>query len=233
MFESGSKTFTIAALGVGVGLLVATIYQMRQFAVLEEEHLELSESFAELNENFESLQRSLSDLNASIESLSAITYEPSGCATNFPVGLYQLTTSTRYSTVQEADYDIYHVTTDLAGWQVNAGFRVNSFLIPTDFYFDYDGDGIIDTALAARLVREIPMAGISLADRLISNTPVHQALYDVFSCEWRNAEYTSVQDVNDGVSDASIQLWRLVEDHSAELIKWIQEEDSSAVDHDP
>lgn len=233
MPDSGSKTFTITALIVGIGLLVATIYQMRQFAALEKKHLELGESFAKLNENFESLQRAVSDLNESIELLSAVSYEPSGCTTNFPVGLYQLTTSSRYSTAPETEYDIYHVTTDLAGWQVNAGFRVNSLLIPTDFYFDYDGDGIIDTALAARLVREIPMAGTSLADRLISNTPVHQALYDVFSCEWRNAEYTSVQDVNDDVSDASIRLWKLVEDHSAELVKWIQEGESPAAGDGP
>ena len=109
----------------------------------------------------------------------------------------------------------------LSEWNVNVGTRLNGYGIPTDFYFDYDGDGRIDTALAARFVREIPIAGNTLADRLLADSRVHQNLYSVFSCEWRNAEFTSSDDMNAKVSGTSNMLWDLVQEHSEDLVEWI------------
>jgi hypothetical protein len=95
------------------------------------------------------------------------------CDRAFPGGLYRLETNTDYGT-SSGDYEIYHVSVRLSEWNVNVGTRLNTFGIPTDLYFDYDGDGRIDTALAARFVREIPVAGNTLADRLLADSRVHQ-----------------------------------------------------------
>ncbi len=222
-----SRAAAITVALVLVALAGLSVHQLRQIDELKARNDSLSNTVSDLNTSVQELQEAIADLTASLESASGAAAYPVGCTAEFPVGLYQLTTSSRYSSAPETEYEIYHVTTDLGGWQVNVGFRVNNFLVPTDFYFDYDGDGIIDTPLAARLVREIPLAGATLADRLISNTPVHQGLYDVFSCEWRNAEYTSVQDVGDGVSEASLRLWTLIQENSSNLVEWIQEETSS------
>jgi hypothetical protein len=100
---------------------------------------------------------------------------------------------------------------------------LNAFGIPSDLYFDYDGDGRIDTGLAARFVREIPFAGNTLADRLLADSRVHQNLYAVFSCEWRNAEFTSSEDMNARVSGTSNVLWDLVQENSASIVEWIKD----------
>jgi hypothetical protein len=145
------------------------------------------------------------------------------CDRAFPSGLYRLTTSTDYGANSGGAYEIYHASVTLSEWNINVGTRVNAYGIPTDFYFDYDGDGRIDTALAARFVREIPVAGNTIADRLLADSRVHQNLYEVFSCEWRDAEFTSSDDMNAGVSGASTMLWDLVQEHSENIVEWIRE----------
>jgi hypothetical protein len=136
--------------------------------------------------------------------------------------MYRLITSTNYGPDESTEYEIYNVSVLIAEWSINAGMRLNSFGLPTDFYFDYDGDGRTDTALAARFVREIPVAGNALAERLLADSSIHQNLYSVFSCEWRNAEFTSADDMSNEVSATSAMLWNLVQENSESIAEWIQ-----------
>jgi len=131
----------------------------------------------ELREQLEAIELQLAEAQETSLAMGTV------CDRAFPGGLYRLKTNTDYGTAP-GDYEIYHVSVRLSEWNVNVGTRLNSFGIPTDLYFDYDGDGRIDTALAARFVREIPVAGNTLADRLLADSRVHQNLYAVFSCEW-------------------------------------------------
>ena len=144
------------------------------------------------------------------------------CDSKFPSGLFRLVNDTDYSPGLDEEYEIYHVSVALAEWRINVGLRVNAQSTPTEFYVDYNGDGIIDTAIAARFARELPIAGISIADRLLADSRVHQNLYAVFSCEWRNAEFTSSEDINNSVSGTSKYLWYLVQEHSDSLVEWIE-----------
>ena len=144
------------------------------------------------------------------------------CDSKFPTGLFRLVTDTDYGPGPDGEYEIYHASVALAEWSINVGLRVNAESTPTEFYVDYNGDGIIDTAVAARFARELPIAGDSIADRLLADSQVHQNLYAVFSCEWRNAEFTSSEDINNSVSGSSKYLWYLVQEHSDSLVEWIE-----------
>ena len=170
---------------------------------------------ARLLEQVRSVESQLNEERALRASMGTV------CDRSFPAGLYRLETNTDYGT-STGDYEIYHVSIRLSEWSINLGTRLSAFGIPADFYLDYDGDGRIDTALAARFVREIPVAGNALADRLLADSRVHQNLYAVFSCEWRNAEFTSSEDMNARVSGASNMLWDLVQDNSEGIVDWIR-----------
>lgn len=211
------------AVGLAIAVLAGiAIYSHVESRRMETELLELRQTVdrmsvadTQLREQLEAIELQLAE--AKEASLATGTV----CDRAFPGGLYRLETNTDYGT-SSGDYEIYHVSVRLSEWNVNVGTRLNTFGIPTDLYFDYDGDGRIDTALAARFVREIPVAGNTLADRLLADSRVHQNLYAVFSCEWRNAEFTSSEDMNAQVSGTSNMLWDLVQENSESIVQWIR-----------
>ena len=172
---------------------------------------------AQLRQQLQAIEAGLADAKASNATGDTL------CDRTFPSGLYRLETSTNYGANSLGPYEIYHASVVLSEWNINVGTRVNDYGIPTDFYFDYDGDGRIDTALAARFVRELPIAGNTIADRLLADSRVHQNLYGVFSCEWRDAEFTSSDDMNAGVSGTAKMLWDLVQENSESIVEWILE----------
>ena len=214
--------FAVALAFTLVALIGATIYFYAESRRTEAELLRLGETVdrmladeARLQERIQTIESQLAEAKASSAAAGAL------CDRVFPSGLYRLQTNTNYGANSVGDYEVYHVSLLLSEWNVNVGARFNGYGIPTDFYLDYDGDGRIDTALAARFVREIPIAGNTLADRLLADSRVHQNLYSVFSCEWRNAEFTSSDDMNAKVSGTSNMLWDLVQEHSEDLVEWI------------
>ena len=205
-----------------VALVSATIYFHAESRRMEAEIKRLAETVdrmltddAQLRDRIQALESQLADVKDSSAATGAL------CDRIFPSGLYRLETSTNYGANSVGAYEIYHVSVLLSEWNVNVGTRLNSYGIPTDFYFDYDGDGRIDTALAARFVREVPIAGNAVADRLLADSRVHQNLYAVFSCEWRDAEFTSSDDMNARVSGTTNMLWDLVQEHSEDIVEWI------------
>lgn len=215
--------FAVALAVTLVALIGATIYFLAESRETRAEILRLRETVdrmladdAQLRERIQILESRLAETRDSSATTGAL------CDRVFPGGLYRLETNTNYGANSVGDYEIYHVSLLLSRWNVNIGTRLNGYGVPTDFYLDYDGDGRIDTPLAARFVREIPIAGNTIADRLLADSRVHQSLYAVFSCEWRNAEFTSSDDMNAKVSGTSNMLWDLVQEHSAEIVEWIE-----------
>ncbi len=188
------------------------------------EMMELRELLDQLRSNNEVLDGRIASLQSLVEEFRASEelLSDTACNAQFANGLFLLSTNTGYGPPSLSTYQIYHVSVPVSEWTVNAGMRLSSFGLPTDFYVDYDGDGRIDTALAARVAREIPIVGNTISDRLLADSSVHQRLYSVFRCEWRNAEYTSADDINESMSGAALTLWRLVEAHSEEIASWIQ-----------
>jgi len=211
------------AIGVAIAVLAGiAIYSHVKSRRMETDLLHLRETVdrmgadeAQLRDQLEAIESRLAAAQKANLAMGTV------CDRTFPGGLYRLETSTDYGT-SSGDYEIYHVSVRLSEWNVNVGTRLSSFGIPTDLYFDYDGDGRIDTAMAARFVREIPVAGNTLADRLLADSRVHQNLYAVFSCEWRNAEFTSSEDMNAKVSGTSNFLWDLVQENSENIVQWIR-----------
>jgi hypothetical protein len=212
------------ALSIAVIALVgASMYLHAESRRMEAQIQRLSETVertiadgVQLRQQIEAIESQLADAKASSAVSEAL------CDRTFPSGLYRLETSTNYGANSVGNYEIYHASVVLSEWNVNVGARFNAYGIPTDLYFDYDGDGRIDTALAARFVREIPAVGNTIADRLLADARVHQNLYGVFSCEWRNAEYTSSDDMSAGVSGTSNMLWDLLQEHSQNIVEWIK-----------
>jgi len=189
---------TIAPSILFVALAAVVLYFHTENRKLKVEIDQLSDVLAELRVDNDQLREQVEVVRSSLDAVRVASESTRAtCDTKFPTGLYRLLTSTKYGPNAASEYEIYHVSVVLSGWSINVGTRLNTFEIPTDFYLDYDGDGRIDTALAARFVREIPIAGNTIADRLLADSRVHQDLYSVFSCEWRNAEYTSADDMND------------------------------------
>lgn len=214
---------TIAIVIGIVSIACFTGYLFVQNRSIEAEVDELTANIEFLRIENTALNEKVSELETSIENVDATNLPAQAiCDTEFPAGVYRLTTSTGYGPTSIGEYDIHHVSMILQGWSINAGLRVNNFGLPTDFYFDYDGDGRIDTAIAAKLAREIPVAGNTIADRLLADSRVHQTLYTVFGCEWRGAEYTSIEDMGDSVSAISSSLWSLIQENADELVRWIQ-----------
>jgi hypothetical protein len=209
--------------GVAIAVFAGTaIYSHVQSNRLEAELAELRETVDRMAVDYAQLREQLQVIESKLAEAQKVSLAiGTVCDRSFPGGLYRLKTNTDYGT-SSGDYEIYHVSVRLSEWSINVGTRLNSFGIPTDLYFDYDGDGRIDTALAARFVREIPIAGNSLADRLLADSRVHQNLYAVFSCEWRNAEFTSSEDMNAQVSGTSNMLWDLVQENSESIVQWIR-----------
>ena len=214
--------FAVALALTVVALVSATIYFQAEHRRTDAEIVRLVETMdrllkdeAQLRERIQAVESELADAKASGAAIGAL------CDRTFPSGLYRLETSTNYGANSVGDYEIYHVSLLLSEWSINVGTRLNDYGIPTHLYFDYDGDGRIDTALAARFVREIPIAGNTIADRLLADSRVHQNLSGVFSCEWRNAEFTSSDDMNARVSGTSNMLWDLVQEHSGDIVEWI------------
>lgn len=211
------------AVGVAIAVLAGiAIYSHVESRRMENELLRLMETVdrmavddAQLRERLKGIESTLAKAQETSLAMGTV------CDREFPGGLYRLKTNTDYGT-SSGDYEIYHVSVRLSEWNVNVGARLNSFGIPTDLYFDYDGDGRIDTALAARFLREIPVVGNTLADRLLVDSRVQQNLYAVFGCEWRNAEFTSSEDMNAQVSGTSNMLWDLVQENSESIVQWIR-----------
>lgn len=213
--------FALAVGVVVVALAGAAIYSYAENRRMEAELGQLREAINRMAVNDAQLREQIHTIESQLaEARKASLVTGTVCDRAFPAGLYRLETNTDYGT-SGGDYEIYHVSLRLSEWNINVGTRVNAFGIPTDLYFDYDGDGRIDTPLAARFVREIPVAGNSLADRLLADSRVHQNLYAVFSCEWRNAEFTSTEDMNAKVSGTSNMLWNLVQENSESIVEWI------------
>ena len=214
---------TIAFSTLSILLAAVVVYFHIENLSLKVEIDQLSNSLTTLRADNDQLRKQVEFIQSELNDVQLVSEsERAACDTKFPTGLYRLLTSTSYGPNAVSEYEIYHASVLLAEWSINVGMRLNTFGIPTDFYFDYDGDGKIDTALAARFVREIPIAGNTIADRLLADSRVHQDLYSVFSCEWRNAEYTSADDMNDKVAGTSNMLWDLVQEHSERIVEWIR-----------
>jgi hypothetical protein len=217
-----NKSSVTAALAL-IALVGVAIYFHSENRRMEGEIHRLRQTLDQLLGEDTQLRQRIQALEANLASTQAAAADMGAvCDRLFPSGLYRLQTSTNYGANSVGDYEIYHVSVLLSEWNINIGTRLNAYDIPTDFYFDYDGDGRIDTALAARFVREIPVAGNSIADRLLADSRVHQNLYSVFSCEWRNAEFTSSEDMNARVAGTSNMLWDLVQKHSEDIVEWIR-----------
>ncbi len=184
----------------------------------------------ELRHRLTQIESRLSSIDSAVADVKTGNEFGSVCTTSFPGGVYELMTNTVYGPSDEPnDYEISHVSVVVGDWNVNAGIRWNSFSLPVGLYFDYDGDGMNDTAIAARLAREIPIVGSSLADKLIANADTQQRLYAVFSCEWEKAEFTSSDAMAAGASDASDTLWNLIHEYANEISTWI--DNTSAADN--
>jgi hypothetical protein len=208
-----------------VSLLAIALYFYNNNQVIGQELALLGARQANTEAEIFRLTEQLNYIESRAENVTEATDISAGaCDTSFATGVYVLRTNTKYGPDTLDGYEIYHASMELSTWSINAGMRLNSYGIPTDFYFDYDGDGRIDTALAARFVREIPVAGNTIADRLLADSRVHQNLYSVFRCEWRNAEFTSSEDMNQKVSGKSAILWDLLKENSASITQWIQSE---------
>lgn len=209
---------------VVVVLMCSTIYLYSEFRQSERELRSVVEAIDMLHaENVALNERTSSLESKSLGSDDVDELARASCDTQFPAGLYRLTTGTSYGPGLAEAYEIYNVSLGVAEWHINVGARLNTYAIPTEFYADYDGDGRIDIALAARFAREIPVVGNTIADRLLADSRIHQSLYNVFSCEWRNAEYTSSDDMGSGVSGTSSYVWNLVQEQSENIVEWIED----------
>lgn len=209
----------------GLSLLATALYFYFENQDIRQELTLLSANQANAEAEIYRVTAQLNAIESEVKSAKEATDISAGtCDTKFATGVYVLRTSTKYGPDTSDAYDIYHASMEVSDWSINAGMRLNSYGVPTDFYFDYDGDGRIDTALAARFVREIPVAGNTIADRLLADSRVHQNLYSVFRCEWRNAEFTSSEDMNQNVSGTSAMLWGLLKENSASIAQWIRSE---------
>jgi hypothetical protein len=208
-------TFVASAL-----LVISFVYAEWRFGEIKSDLVNLSDTLAEIRDENSALREQLATLDREQAALAIEMVE--ACDTLFPTGVYRLVTETSYGPGDSGEYEIYHASAGIKEWRVNVGARLNDFAVPTDIYLDYNGDGRIDTSLAARFVREIPVFGNTLADRLIAGSVVQQNLYTVFSCEWRDAEFFAAHEMDDSANEAAQYLWDLVQSQSESLGQWIE-----------
>jgi len=146
-------------------------------------------------------------------------------------GFYELQTSTQYDPDldETASYMIRHVVVEVQyedyGAKLQMGLASGETLgmipAPIAAYFDYDGDGQIDTDMAMDFIRDIPIIGGRLAKAY--DPVVSQMVYSIFVSEALNAEYTSVDDMADNAETASSYLWKFVQDQYETIEKWVLE----------
>jgi len=205
-----------------------------QYAIAELEiaKSEAEKSYSEFQAHSENQEARIAVLEATLgKSLAVLDIPTREELDVLQPGFYELQTSTQYDPDldETTSYTIRHVVVDLQyeeyGTKLQMGLAAGDALgmipVPITAYFDYDGDGQIDTDMAMDFIRDIPVIGGRLAK--VYDPVVSQTVYSIFVSEAVNAEYTSVNDMADDVESASSYLWKFVQDQYETIEKWVLE----------
>ena len=214
-----TKTVNILISSLIVGLLVCA-------GILVQQHVQLN-----------LLREQLSEQAAHIYQVEKASEIRQANRTSIPLirslssGIYELTTEVAVDPLEDnkSIYTIYHFVLNI---EVGAFKRwlhfgyASSGVLSHIFYFDYDGDGKIDTSMMNEYVESIPAIG-KTASWLV-DPELSQSLYNAFRLNSDNAEKLSMDEIATRVGKKIEVVWEWIEDSSSDFGEWVQ----SAVDFD-
>jgi hypothetical protein len=143
-------------------------------------------------------------------------------------GFYELTTDTQYDPESDeaVEYAISHVVVefnyDTYSTRLNVGIaRSGTWSLPIGIYFDYNGDGKIDSDMAMKFAGDIPLIGGLLKSAY--KPVISQNLYSIFVRESSTAEHVSFADISEDAGAASNRLWSFLQSQYETIKEWIFE----------
>lgn len=143
-------------------------------------------------------------------------------------GFYELTTSTRYDPAADeaSEYEISHMVVefnyDEYSAKLNVGIaRSGTWSLPIGIYFDYNGDGKVDSDMAMKFAGDIPLIGGFLKSAY--KPVISQNLYSIFVHESATAEYVSFADLSEDAGAASNRLWTFLQSQYETIKAWVFE----------
>lgn len=208
------------------------------------QHIALEKLRQKVADNEASLARAASETAAALElaerqqvRLSMLENAPDPVTGMIPVptvamlealgpGFYDLTTSTRYDPTSDdvSEYEISHMVVefnyDAYSTRLNVGIaRSGTWSLPIGIYFDYNGDGKVDSDMAMKFAGDIPLIGGFLKSAY--KPVISQNLYSIFVHESAKAEYVSLADISEDAGAASNRLWTFLQSQYETLKEWV------------
>lgn len=143
-------------------------------------------------------------------------------------GFYELTTTTQYDPASDeaVEYAVSHAVLefnyDTYSTRLNVGIaRSGAWSLPIGIYFDYNGDGKIDSDMAMKFAGDIPLIGGLLKSAY--KPVISQNLYSIFVRESAAAEHVSFADISEDAGAASNRLWTFLQSQYETIKEWIFE----------
>ena len=225
--------FLAALLVVGLAVLV---YQHREIRALEQRVADselaialVTREAASARERAERQAQRIEILENAPDPVAGIIPIPSpDVLAALEPGFYELTTSSQYDPESDeaSEYAISHVVVEFSydtySTRLNVGIaRSGTWSLPIGIYFDYNGDGKIDSDMAVKFAGDMPLIGSLLKSAY--KPVISQNLYSIFVRESAAAEHVSFADISEDAGAASNRLWTFLQSHYETIKEWIFE----------
>ena len=214
-----TKTINILIFSLVAGLLICAGILVRQHMQLTSLTEQLSEQAAHIYqvEKASEIRPSNRTSIPQIRSLSS--------------GVYELTTEVVVDSLEDnkTEYTIYHfvLNIEVGAFQRRLQFGyASSGILSHVFYFDFDGDGKIDTSMMEEYVASIPAIGNTVS--WLINPELSQSLYNAFRLNSADAEKLTTAIIADRAASNIAIVWEWIKDSSSEFGAWAE----NAVDFD-
>jgi len=236
MSESGNHRAVYVLGALIVICLAGLVYQYRTIDMLERQVnaneaaiAQVAREAASARERAASQAARLRLLETAPDPVTGIIPVPSvDMVVALEPGFYELTTDTRFDPASDdiVEYQVSHVTVefnyDTHSTRLNVGIaRSGTWSLPIGIYFDYNGDGKIDSDMAMKFAGDIPLIGGFLKSAY--KPVISQNLYSIFVHEAATARHVSFAEISDDAAAASNRLWKFLESQYDSIKEWVFE----------
>ena len=172
--ESPNNRLVVVLGGLVVIGLAGLVYQYRAISALEQRVADseaviasMAHDAASAHERVESQAQRIELLENAPDPVTGILPTPTAdMLAALEPGFYELTTSTQYDPASDeaVEYAVSHAVLefnyDTYSTRLNVGIaRSGTWSLPIGIYFDYNGDGSIDSDMAMKFAGDIPLIG--------------------------------------------------------------------------
>ncbi len=208
-----TRTVNILVFSLIAGLLICAAILVQQHMQLKSLHEQLNEQAAHIYQ----VEKASEIKQANRASISQIR--------SLSSGIYELTTEVSVDPFENerSVYTIYHfvLNVDVGAFRSRLQFGyASSGLLSHVFYFDYDGDGKIDTSMMEEYAESIPVVGKAVS--WLIDPELSQSLYNAFRLNSEKAEKLSMDVIATRVDSRIEIVWEWITESSSDFGAWIK-----------